>query len=130
MPRAEPRARRSYVLVVEDETLLRSLIAEELRAAGLTVIEAADADEAWSYISSGGQAEVVFTDVRMPGSMSGLDLARRLKTGFPALDLIVTSGQLAPAEVEGVGAFVPKPYMPEKVVAAVLAVLRSKRGPA
>ncbi|HLW93413.1 MAG TPA: hypothetical protein VKS78_19195 [Roseiarcus sp.] len=52
LPISEPRSRRSFVLVVEEETLLRLLVAEELRAAGLTVIEASDADEAWSYVSA------------------------------------------------------------------------------
>ena len=66
----ESKQRPAYVLVVEDEALIRILIAEELRTAGLSVIEASNADEAWSYATAGGPIDVLFSDFQMPGSKS------------------------------------------------------------
>jgi two-component system, response regulator PdtaR len=120
------KPRTSYVLVVEDEALIRVLISEELRIAGLSVIEASNADEAWSYAEAGGPIDLLFSDFQMPGSMSGLDLARKLKQLSPNLDVIITSGRVKPEEISGIGAFLAKPYLPERAVAVVLAALQSK----
>jgi two-component system, response regulator PdtaR len=120
--------RPSYVLVVEDEALIRVLISEELRTAGLSVIEASNADEAWSYAAAGGPIDLLFSDFQMPGSMSGLELARKLKQRSPNLDVIITSGRVKSDEVSDVGAFLAKPYLPERAVAAVLKTLKSRGG--
>jgi CheY-like chemotaxis protein len=55
------------VLVVEDEVLVRLMIAEELRSAGFQVIEAADADEALAVLANITDVSVIFSDIRMPG---------------------------------------------------------------
>ncbi len=123
----ESKPRQSYILVVEDEVLIRALICEELRSAGLNVIEASNADEAWSYATAGGPIDLLFSDFQMPGSMSGLELAQRLKQREPDLDVIITSGRVRPDEINDVGAFLAKPYLPERAVAAVLTALRSRR---
>jgi two-component system, response regulator PdtaR len=117
-----------YVLVVEDETLLRAFIADELRMAGFAVIEAGDADDAWTYLSAGGPVDVLFSDVLMPGSMDGLDLARKLKQQAPDVDVIIISGKQTPAKSEAFDAFLAKPFPAERAVAAVLTTLRAKRG--
>jgi CheY-like chemotaxis protein len=59
------------ILVVEDEALIRFVIADALRELGASVVEAASADEAWQYLTAGGSVDLVFTDHRMPGSMTG-----------------------------------------------------------
>jgi two-component system, response regulator PdtaR len=120
------KPRQEHVLVVEDEVLIRVLVAEELRSAGLCVIEASNADDAWSYAAAGGPIDLLFSDIQMPGSMSGLDLARKLKNRSPRLDVIMASGQATPKDVADVGAFLAKPYSPGHAVAAVLNALRSK----
>jgi PleD family two-component response regulator len=76
-PNSEPVP--AHVLLVEDEVLIRSVIAETLRDAGLLVIEAANADEAWSYLQTGASVDLVFSDIQMPGSMDGIELARKVK---------------------------------------------------
>jgi len=85
-PASEPR-----ILVVEDEPLIRFAIAEALRELDVCVVEAATADEAWGYLASGGQADLVFTDHLMPGSMTGGQLAVRISQQYPALKVIVVS---------------------------------------
>ena len=63
---------RLYVLVVEDEFIVRYGLADELRESGFRVVEANSADEAWKYLTAGGRADLIFSDVQMPGAMSGM----------------------------------------------------------
>lgn len=119
---------RASVLLVEDEPLLRAFIAEELRAAGLCVVEAGDGDEAWGYAAAGGDFDLLFSDIQMPGSMSGTDLARKLKSQTPDLDVFLTSGRAEWDRQAGARAFFRKPYAFDEVVAAVVAAARAKRG--
>src|SRR5262245_62435762 len=70
---AEPskNARRPLtILVVEDEVLVRLMIADELRQAGFVVLEAVNADEAMVVLSGPEAVDLLFTDVRMPGTRS------------------------------------------------------------
>jgi CheY-like chemotaxis protein len=67
-------------------------MAEALRELGVSVVEAASADEARQYLTSGGAADLVFTDHRMPGSMTGSQLAAWIRRRYPLLGVIVTSG--------------------------------------
>ncbi len=113
----------STVLVVEDEVLIRMTLAAVLRDEGFTVIEACDADEALIALAA-TSIDLLLTDVRMAGSMDGLDLAVRVKSTMPHLKIVVVSGHLAAVETHGVAdAFVPKPYLTEKVVERVKAIL-------
>jgi CheY-like chemotaxis protein len=108
--RSDEKPIPSYVLLVEDEVIIRALMAEELRSFGLSVVEAANADEAWSYLNSGGRADLVFSDVTMPGSMNGVELIRKVKAEFPEIKAIITSGNPGPANISELGVFLPKPY--------------------
>ena len=67
---------RSVVLVVEDESLVRSTARDMVEEAGFEAIAASDADEAIRILESRNDIPAVFTDVHMPGSMDGLRLAR------------------------------------------------------
>jgi CheY-like chemotaxis protein len=80
------------VMMVEDEPLIRYAMADRLREIGAVVVEAASADEAWSYLTNGGVIDVMFTDYRMPGSMTGAELALRTRALYPTLPIILTSG--------------------------------------
>jgi CheY-like chemotaxis protein len=71
-------------LVVEDEPLIRMFVAEVLTNAGIEVLEDARADEALTILSENAErVTVVFTDVNMPGSMDGLQLAQRARDSWP-----------------------------------------------
>jgi two-component system, response regulator PdtaR len=80
------------ILVVEDETLVRMGVAEHLRDAGFTVIEAASGDEARVVLEAGVQVDLVFSDITMPGGVDGVGLAAWIGqlTSPPAL--VLTSG--------------------------------------
>jgi CheY-like chemotaxis protein len=112
-----------HVLVVEDEALVRWLLAETLRNAGINVFEAANADQALDYVLNAPQIDLVFTDVQMPGSMDGLAFAERLQTEVPLLPVIITSGTADPQSARAFGRFVPKPYQPADVTAIVFETL-------
>lgn len=79
------------ILVVEDEVLLRLALADELRDAGLHVIEAADAEEALHVLASDTHLDILLTDVRMPGRLDGVGLVRRAKAYHPKIKVIVAS---------------------------------------
>lgn len=126
-PSLQPAPTR--ILVVEDEVLIRALVAEELRDAGFVVIEAGQADEAWSYLAADGQADLLFTDIHMPGSMDGLQLARRVRERYPMLPIILTSSILEPVDARALGRFLPKPYGIERAITVMAELLgRDPRG--
>jgi len=80
------------VLVVEDEALVRMPISEFLRDCGFNVLEAADADQAMDLVDAGDPVDVVFSDVRMPGSKDGFALARWIRDHHPETPVLLTSG--------------------------------------
>ncbi|MGY3443779.1 MULTISPECIES: response regulator [unclassified Bradyrhizobium] len=109
---------------MEDEWLIRSDAAEQLRSAGFGVVEAATADDAMDYISSGERIDALITDIRMPGTLDGLDLARKLRVMQPMLLILVASGS---TELEGaasrVGRFISKPYDPKQIAMLIAEML-------
>lgn len=116
----QPIAAAPVVLVVEDEGLVRLMAVDMLEDEGFTVIEAATADAAWSVLESRDDVAILFTDVEMPGSMNGLDLARRVAARWPHIRLVITSGRVRLSEkaVPDHGTFVPKPYYSAQVIGA------------
>ena len=113
------RVEMPVVLVVEDETLIRELVAEELEVAGYTVIIANDADQAIAILEARQDIHLVFTDINMPGSMDGLKLAAAVRDRWPPVHIIITSGKIRPLEIPANALFIPKPYAGENVVAAM-----------
>jgi len=80
------------VLVVDDEMLIRLMAAEYLRDCGFHVLEASSADEAIGVLISEHHIDVLFSDVRMPGSMNGFQLAQWVRTHRPTTEIILASG--------------------------------------
>ncbi len=114
------------VLVVEDEFLVRMTVAEYLRDEGFEVIEAGDADQALTMLKNGAKIDVLFSDVRMPGSIDGCELARRVRADWPTLPNILTSGyseELLSARRVCEDIVIPKPYRPQAIVTTIRAVL-------
>jgi YesN/AraC family two-component response regulator len=99
------------VLVVEDETLIRLTAIDALEDAGFTVLEAASADDAMDIINE-KSIHFLFTDIQMPGILSGVDLAHAVHRRFPEAGIIVASGRLSPADLNlpPNAQFVAKPY--------------------
>jgi CheY-like chemotaxis protein len=82
------------VLVVEDEMLLRMRVVDMVQDAGYMSVEAVDADEALGILQSRSDIALLFTDIQMPGSIDGLELAHAVHTRWPPIKIILASGQL------------------------------------
>lgn len=108
------------VLVVEDETLVRMDIVDQLGELGFRVQEAANADEAVLILDQHPDIQVMFTDVDMPGKMDGLELASVVRNRWPPVKIIVTSGhhhvQLSDMPPES--RFFNKPYQASAIAEA------------
>ena len=106
------------VLVVEDDTLVRMHGTNILEEAGYEVVEASNADEALAILNQKSDVHLVFSDVTMPGSMDGLELARLVNERWPHIHLLLTSAhhRLPDAEVPGEGKFVRKPWSSESLI--------------
>ncbi|HYC16822.1 MAG TPA: response regulator [Pseudolabrys sp.] len=108
------------VLVVEDEVLISNLVADALTAFGFLVHEVTTADEALRYIDSGADVDVLFTDVNLPGSMNGAELATRARERRPEMPIVYASGRYKLSEISPLvprSLFLTKPYDPGDVCA-------------
>jgi CheY-like chemotaxis protein len=80
------------ILVVEDNPDVRRLVLRQLRDFGYTVIEAANGPQALKILEDGAAIDLLFTDVVMPGGMTGRQLAEAAKGRRPNLKTLFTSG--------------------------------------
>jgi len=114
------------VLVVEDDVLVRMHGIDIFEEAGFTVIEADNAHEALTILGEGAQVHMLFSDIDMPGSIDGLELARIVHERWPRIHLLVTSGhhRLNDADVPGLGRFVRKPWQTEAIMTGVAGLVR------
>jgi CheY-like chemotaxis protein len=109
------------VLVVEDEVLIRLVIADYLRECGYKVYEAVNAQEAIAMLQSPEVAvDIVFSDVQMPGDMDGFALSRWIRANKPGVQVILTSGVERSANIAATlceaGPLLEKPYPSQDVV--------------
>jgi two-component system, response regulator PdtaR len=108
------------VLVVEDEPLLLMMAGEIVEDAGLESILAPNADEAILILESRDDISIVFTDVRMPGSMDGIRLAAAVRDRWPPIKLVVVSGHVTGESERPSGThFFRKPYVAERIAATL-----------
>lgn len=113
------------VLIVEDDTDIRTLAATCFDAWGHTVISAESGDEALRLLRDGNSVDFLFTDIVMPGAVNGLELARWVTQNCPGTKILLTSGYIADPAVRRLP-FLPKPYLPNTLSAAVERVMQSE----
>jgi len=80
------------VLLVEDEGLIRLMTEEFLWENGFEVVETWNGEEAAKLLDGPDRFDVVFTDVRMPGSLDGVALAEYARRRYPKIPVLVVSG--------------------------------------
>ncbi len=120
------RAERPTILLVEDEVLIRMMLADELRERGFNVLEAQNADEALTLLQSGVPVGLALTDVQLPGSMDGIGLARLLRATHPELKVVIASGNIPCAPAGDIAhAFFRKPYAPDHIGTCIETLLAS-----
>jgi DNA-binding NtrC family response regulator len=109
------------VLIVEDEILIRMSSAATLEDAGFRILEAGSVAEAMEILLANDDIDVLMTDVRMPGTMDGLDLVALVHRRHPDIRAIVVSGNTSAEDACNAGAigFLPKPYMAHSLVRAI-----------
>ena len=105
------------ILVVEDEFLIRETIVEELREAGFDVLEAVTGDQAMQLYD---RVDVLFTDIRLAGSLTGWDIAETCRAARPNIPVIYATGysHVEPRRVPG-SVFFRKPYRAAHVIKAI-----------
>jgi DNA-binding response OmpR family regulator len=121
----EQRGDERSVLLVEDEVLVRLSIADELRQAGLTVLEAANADEASTVLESHSQrVGLVLTDIQMPGRIDGRGLVRLVRERYADVRVIVLTGS-PPDGLKDIGAdtVLAKPHSTTELIAHIKRLL-------
>ena len=113
----------SSVLIVDDEPMVRNVLTEMLRESGVSALQAGDASEAMNTLrKTGGNICVMLTDVRMPGFLNGLDLAKFVQNSWPWVKVIVTSGFVDSfhAELQPNVRFLAKPWEPDQMMSNIL----------
>jgi PAS domain S-box-containing protein len=80
------------ILVVEDDKLVRDYVLTQLHSLGYVTLNAANGAEALAIAEAGKEFDLLFTDVMMPGTMNGRQLANALQMRKPALKVLFTSG--------------------------------------
>jgi CheY-like chemotaxis protein len=106
----------ALVIIVDDDVFERLGASYMFSDAGYRVLEAGSADEALQFLESTADVGLLFTDVSMPGSMSGADLAHRVAERWPEIGIIVTSGRPRPVPLPLRAQFHAKPYEPNNVL--------------
>ena len=118
------------ILVVEDDDTLRFLTREALIMMEMDVVEASTADEAFSLLTLDSGFNLVVTDIRMPGIMDGLDLARLIWREWPDLPVVVTSGHrlMTEHQLPSLSAFLAKPWTLERFEKLITLRLKGTSG--
>jgi DNA-binding response OmpR family regulator len=115
------------VLVVEDEALIRMMMVDLLIEAGFEVDEADNSEEAERLLDADGY-KLLVTDIHMPGSLDGVQLAERLhrvEPGIPILFVTARPDVLGRIRAAGIAATtLVKPYDPERLVPIVRSILQ------
>ena len=116
-----PTASSPTVLVVEDEMVLRMRAVDIVEDAGFNSVEAVNADEALSILESRSDISLLFTDIQMPGSLDGLKLAHAVHKRWPAIKIILVSGQvnLSDAEKPTDSRFFGKPLENDQMISEI-----------
>jgi CheY-like chemotaxis protein len=116
------------VLIAEDEVLIRFALYDGLTDRGVRVLEAGTAAEAIHVLEEEPAVDVVFTDIRMPGPMDGLDVVRWIHSHRPGTGVILTSGGIRKADlgadVRPDEPFIAKPYDLDTVIARITDLAR------
>jgi CheY-like chemotaxis protein len=112
------------VLLVEDEPLIRMVLADELRDAGFEVWEAVSGDEAADLASAERPPSLLLTDIHMPGRLDGLALGRLLRSRHPSLPVVYITGRpdVVPPLRSG-EVLILKPFTPDDILKAVWRLL-------
>jgi len=117
--------------LVEDEHLLRELIAQFLRGERFEVTEAADGSEAVELFSNQGSFDLVLLDLNLP-RICGVEVCRRIRGLQPAQPVIICSAAILDSHIAALQAmqveqFLSKPYHPLELLSRIAEELSRRR---
>lgn len=106
------------VLVVEADPFLRLAAMGLVEDAGLSGYAAAHSAKAFTVLTSHNDISIMFTNIEMPGSINGLELAQIVHRRWPHIAIIVASGfsNVGANSLPTGSTFIAKPYLPETVI--------------
>ena len=122
-PKEAPLGDGELILLVEDNDKVREATANRLESLGYAVLEAKTGPETITLLESGEPIALVFSDIVMPGGMTGYDVAERVRSMKPDLKVLLTSGYsdvpLAVSETARKIKVLGKPYTREQLGCAL-----------
>jgi CheY-like chemotaxis protein len=125
-PARDARRGTETILLVDDEKSIRTIVALGLRNYGYRVLEASNGPEAVKvWDDRAGEIDLLFSDMKMPGGLTGMDLFERFKRTKPTLKGVISSGYSSEDFLksrESIGrdlAFLAKPYNVRPLAATV-----------
>lgn len=130
---ADHGRKQCTVLIAEDEESLKMLATLTIKAQGFEVLAASTAEEALQYWEQHAEEIVLFfTDIVMPGEMTGFDAAKQIRARSSALPVIFSSGHSGAlanniAELQKGVCYLPKPYRQMELGALVSTIIESSR---
>ena len=99
------------ILIVEDNEALSDITVAYLQRAGYRTLQAGTVHAAMILLNETPDIALVFTDIALPGGLSGTDLANQMTVSFPDIPVIPTSGHAMNVELEGLAEpILTKPY--------------------
>jgi signal transduction histidine kinase len=110
---------RANVVFVEDDPLVREAMVPAIEQAGFSVMVATTGEDALTILQSGQSIDVVFSDIVMPGQVSGIQLAHAIREHFPAIRVILATGYSDQRIAMPGVALLAKPYRLEEAVNAL-----------
>ncbi len=121
------------VLVLEDETNIRSFVVINLKRAGYDTIEAGDGEEALEQIRKNPDIKVALLDIMLPGEMDGFEVCRRIRAGNSQIGIIMLTARTQEMDkvtglMTGADDYVTKPFSPAELTARVDALYRRAGG--
>jgi CheY-like chemotaxis protein len=104
--------------------MLRMRAVDIVEDAGFSPVQAVNADQALSILESRSDISLLFTDIQMPGTMDGLKLAHAVHNRWPAIKIILVSGQVNPSDAERPpdSRFFGKPLSDDQMIAELQAM--------
>jgi CheY-like chemotaxis protein len=121
---------RGCILLVEDNPEIGDAVSAVLRETGYNVRHVGDADQALATLGDDADIDLLITDIVMPGSMSGLDLARVVRRRYPEVPVLLMSGYTAEADKAAAEGYriLSKPFRPEALADAIRRTRRREPG--
>ena len=121
------------VLVLEDESNIRSFVVINLKRAGYETIEAENGEEALEQIKSNPDIRVALLDIMLPGEMDGFEVCRRIRATNAQMGIIMLTARTQEMDkvtglMTGADDYVTKPFSPAELTARVDALYRRTGG--